>query len=217
METPLVWTTLVMPANSAAAIDAALQWLQQGQIVAFPTDTVYGVGAQVDNVDAVERLYEAKGRPKALALPLLLAEAADMTLVCRDIPPAAWQLAERFWPGGLTLVLWRNERVPDLVSEGRPTVGVRQPDHPIPRELARRLGVPLASSSANLSGAAPAVTASEVLAQLGGRIPLVLDGGPCRAAQPSTVLDLTVEPPTILRRGPIGPEEIAEVLGTIVG
>ncbi len=212
METPLTWTTLVVPANSAADLEAALRWLRQGQVVAFPTDTVYGVGARVDDTDAVERMYEAKGRPRELALPLLLAEAADMALVCRDIPPSAWRLAERFWPGGLTLVLWRGERVPAQVAGGRPTVGVRLPDHPIPRELARRLGVPLASSSANLSGAASPGTAPEVLAQLGGRIPLILDGGPCRAAQPSTVLDLTVEPPAILRRGSVRPEEIAEVL-----
>lgn len=212
MEPPFAWKTRVMPANRTAALNRALQWLRQGQVVAFPTDTVYGVGVRSDDVGAVARLYEAKGRPRTLALPLLLAEAADMELVCRDIPPAAWRLAERFWPGGLTLVLWRGARVPDLVSGGRPTVGVRQPDHPLPRELARQLGVPLASSSANLSGGASPAAAPEVLAQLAGRIPLVLDGGPCRAAQPSTVLDLTVEPPAILRRGPIRPEEIAEVL-----
>jgi L-threonylcarbamoyladenylate synthase len=162
---------------------------------------------------AVERLYEVKGRPREMALPLLLAETEDMATVCRDVPAAAWRLAERCWPGGLTLVLWKSPSVPDRVTGDRPTVAVRLPDHPVPREITRRLGRPLASSSANRSGAVAPLAAAQVLAQLDGLLPLILDGGTSRNAQPSTILDLTTEQPTILREGPIPWAHITAVLG----
>jgi L-threonylcarbamoyladenylate synthase len=205
--------TRTLPADDSNALREALAGLQQGEVIAFPTDTVYGVGTAVDNVAAVERLYEIKGRPHDAALPLLLAEAGDVERVCHDVPAAAWKLARRFWPGGLTLVLLRKPIVPDRVTGGRPSVAVRLPDHSVPRELARRLGMPLASSSANRSGEPSPVTAAEVLAQLGGRIPLLLDGGPCRQARPSTIVDLTTDPPVVLREGPVTRDEIEAALG----
>lgn len=213
MEAPLLWTTLVLRAEEPEALETALAWLQQGEVIAFPTDTVYGLGVRVDDEAAVERLYRVKGRPAELALPLLLAEAEDMEKVCRDVPTEARLLSARFWPGPLTLVLWKRPWIPSRVTGGRPTVAVRLPDHPLPRELARRLGRPLASSSANRSGEPPPATADEVRAQLEGRLPLILDGGRCAQARPSTLLDLTVKPPRILRPGPISAQEVIAVLG----
>ncbi len=207
------WTTVVLRMEEPEALEEALVWLRRGEVVAFPTDTVYGLGVRVDDEAAVERLYWVKGRPAELALPLLLAEATDVEEVCREVPEEARFLSERFWPGSLTLVLRKRPWIPDRVTGGRPTVAVRLPDHPLPRELARRLGRPLASSSANRSGWPPPATAAEVREQLEGRLPLILDGGRCARACPSTLLDLTVEPPRILRSGPISAAEISAVLG----
>ena len=193
------------------AIAVAVRILAEGGLVAFPTDTVYGVGAHAFQPDAVERIYMAKIRPRDKAIPILLARADDLSLVAEGITETAWLLAERFWPGGLTLVLPKKANVPDVVSAGGSTVAVRVPDHPAPLALIAALGAPLAATSANLSGRPSPVTAQEVEAELGGRIELVLDGGRCPGGVPSTVLDLTTEPPTILRAGAIGVEEIRAI------
>ena len=199
--------TKVLPVGKEA-IDVAARILAKGGLVAFPTDTVYGVGAHAFQPDAVERIYVAKIRPRDKAIPILLAQADDLALVAEGITETAWLLAERFWPGGLTLVLPRKANVPDVVSAGGPTVAVRAPDHPVPLALIAALGAPLAATSANLSGRPSPVTAGEVEAELGGRIELILDGGRCPGGVPSTVLDLTTDPPTILRAGAIGVKEI---------
>lgn len=204
--------TQILPTNAPAHLEKALAWLRQSEVVAFPTDTVYGVGVAMDDLVAVGRLYEVKGRPRELALPLLLASMEDIETVCREVPAAAWRLAERFWPGGLTLVLWKGPAVPEQVTGGRASVAVRLPDHPVPRELARQLGRPLASSSANRSGEAAPATAAQVLAQLPGLLPLILDGGASRQSRPSTILDLTSGRPTMLREGPISWAAIAAAL-----
>ena len=201
----------MLPA-SEEAIATAARILAEGGLVAFPTDTVYGVGAHVFQPDAVERIYVAKIRPRDKAIPILLARADDLPLVAEGITETAWLLAERFWPGGLTLVLPRKDNVPDIVSAGGPTVAVRVPDHPVFLALIAALGAPLAGTSANLSGRPSPVTAQEVEAELGGRIELILDGGRCPGGTPSTVLDLTADPPTILRAGAIGVEEIEAAL-----
>jgi len=203
--------TKVLPA-SEEAIATAARILAEGGLVAFPTDTVYGVGAHAFQPDAVERIYVAKIRPRDKAIPILLARADDLPLVAEGITETAWLLAERFWPGGLTLVLPRKDNVPDVVSAGGPTVAVRVPDHPVFLALIAALGSPLAGTSANLSGHPSPVTAQEVEAELGGRIELILDGGRCPGGTPSTVLDLTADPPTILRAGAIGVEEIEAAL-----
>ncbi len=194
------------------AIGVAAQILAEGGLVAFPTDTVYGVGAHAFQPDAVERIYTAKIRPRDKAIPILLAQADDLALIAERVPDTAWLLAERFWPGGLTLVLPKKANVPDVVSAGGPTVAVRVPDHPVSLALIAALGVPLAATSANLSDHPSPITAQEVEAELGGRIELILDGGQCPGGVPSTVLDLTTDPPTILRAGAIGVEEIEAVL-----
>jgi L-threonylcarbamoyladenylate synthase len=194
-------------------IAQAIQVLQEGGIVAFPTDTVYGVGAHGLLPAAVERLYLAKRRPRDKAIPLLVVGVEALSQVAIEIPDIAYALAERFWPGALTLVLRRAAQVPDVVTSGGDTVAVRAPDHPVTQALIAALGAPLAATSANLSGQ-PAPDAPEgVLAQLDGRIGLLLDGGTCPGGVASTVLDLTVSPPVVLRVGGLSVEQLADMLG----
>jgi len=202
----------VYPADLPSALPEAIKLLKAGSLVAFPTDTVYGVAAHAFLSQAVARLYAAKERPRERAIPLLLAKSGDLPLVARDIPPIAWPLLERFWPGGLTLVLFRKATVPDIVCAGGETVAVRVPDHPLAQALIEGTGAPLATTSANLSGRPEPVTAGEVCQQLGGRIALILDGGPSPGGVPSTVVDLTLSPPAVLRKGAIAIEELTELI-----
>jgi L-threonylcarbamoyladenylate synthase len=204
--------TVCLSAQAPDALDRVVIALRHGELAAFPTDTVYGVGAHAFLPEAVLHLYAVKERPAHLPIPLLLPDVRAMEAVCVDIPALAWELAQHFWPGGLSLVLRRAPTVPDAVTAGASTVAVRVPDHPLVRELCRRLGVPLAATSANLHGQPDPITAAEVGVALGGRIPLILDGGPCPGGVASTVLDLTVSPPVILRRGPVTDEQLAAVV-----
>ena len=199
-----------------AEIDEAVEVLRNGGVAAIPTDTVYGLAAHGLDPAAVARVFEAKGRPPGMALPLLLSDVHDLPLCCVDVPASARWLADAFWPGSLTLVLRRTDAVPDTVTAGGDTVAVRVPDHPVPREVARRLGSPITGTSANRSGLPPATTAAEVRDQLGGRVDYVLDGGPARSGVPSTVLDLTGPEPVIVRPGAVSAGAIAEALGTPV-
>jgi len=208
--------TISILAEVPDALARAVEALSQGQIIAFPTDTVYGLGAHAFQPEAVARLYDVKGRPAHVPIPLLLPEARAMETVCVDIPPLAWQVAERFWPGGLTLVLRRAPIVPDIVTAGGATVAVRVPDHPLARELCRRLGAPLAATSANRHGQPPSITVGEVMAGLAGHIALVLDGGACPGGLSSTLLDLTASPPVVLRPGPITVEQLRTVVLLVV-
>ena len=195
-------------------IDKAVKVLSNGGVAAIPTDTVYGLAAHGLDAAAVGRVFEVKGRPPGVALPLLLADVTDLSRCCVDVPDSALSLAAVFWPGSLTLVLRRSEAVPDAVTAGGKTVAVRVPDHPVPREIARRLGSPITGTSANRSGLPPATTAAEVREQIGDRVDYVLDGGSVRSGVPSTVLDLTGPMPVIVRPGAVAPGAIAEVLGT---
>jgi len=194
------------------SITEAVHVLALGGIVAFPTDTVYGIGADVRRPEAIEALYEAKRRPLGRAIPLLLAQAGDLRRVAQGIPDSAWRLAKRFWPGALTLVVHAAPSLPAILTAGGSTVAVRVPDHPVVRALIEGLGAPLAGTSANISGRLSPVTAHDVLAQLGGRIGLLLDGGPCAGGRSSTVVDLTVRPLRILRRGPVSADQIQAVV-----
>jgi L-threonylcarbamoyladenylate synthase len=196
-----------------AAIVRAAAILQAGGTVAFPTDTVYGVGAHAFQPAAVEKLYAAKLRPRDKAIPLLLAHAADVSVVAQEVSADAQRLMARFWPGGLTLVLPRAASVPDIVCAGGESVAVRLPAHAVARALIAAMGVPMAATSANLSGHPSPVVAAEVAAELAGRIDLILDGGRCPGGVPSTVLDLSGEQPRLLRPGAIHVEEIEDVLG----
>jgi len=186
--------------------------LKAGELVAFPTDTVYGVGVLVWDRAAVARLYTAKLRSLDKAIPVLLADAADLDLVARDLTPAARRAAERFWPGPLTIVVPKAPAIPDEVTAGGDSVAVRVPDHPLARALIREVGAPLATTSANLSGGPSPVTADEVAAQLAGRIAMILDDGRCPGGTASTVVDLTGSTPVILRPGPISLQEILEAM-----
>ncbi len=193
-------------------LDRAAGLLRAGELVAFPTDTVYGVGAIAWDRRAVAKLYTAKLRSPDKAIPLLLADVDDLDLVAAAVSPAARRLAQRFWPGPLTLVLPRAGAVPDEVTAGGATVAVRVPDHPMARALIRLAGAPLATTSANLSGQPSPVTAAEVAAQLAGRVALILDGGRCPGGVPSTLVDVTGETPRILRPGPL---DLTDILNSL--
>jgi L-threonylcarbamoyladenylate synthase len=203
-----VWLSTAAP----DAVSRAVRLLQRGQVIAFPTDTVYGVGAHALLPEAVASLYRIKRRPAHLAIPLLLADAQEMARVCQDVPPTAWTLARHFWPGGLTLVLHRAPVVPGAATGGGPTVAVRVPDHSLVRHICGQLGAPLAASSANLHGQPPPVTAEGVHTAFGRGLPLLLDGGISPGGIPSTVLDLTVSPPEILRVGPVTAAQLSPYL-----
>jgi len=204
---------LQLPEADPQTFAAALRLLREGALVALPTDTVYGIAADAMQPAAVERIFAAKGRPRDKPIPLLLAEVADLAELAVDIPPAAWLLAERFWPGPLTLVLRRAARVPNVVTGGGETVALRIPDHPFPRRLIQALGRPLAATSANRSGHPSPRTAGDVERALGREVSLIVDGGPASGGRPSTLLDLVATPPCILRPGPVTQEDIATVLG----
>ncbi len=204
-------TTRILPADSHLSISHALALLRRGLLVAFPTDTVYGLGAVAFDGPAVESIFLAKDRPPDKAIPILIAGVDQLSLVASGIPPMALELAARFWPGPLTLVLPKHPSLPAAVSAS-PTVGVRLPDHPAARLLLQASG-PLAVTSANLSGQPSPSTAAQVLTQLGGRISLILDGGPTPGGVPSTVVDCTGTEPKILRSGPISAAHLRQALG----
>jgi L-threonylcarbamoyladenylate synthase len=208
-------TTRVMKADDPEALRTALDILRCGGLVAFPTDTVYGVGAVAFDAAAVERIYAAKGRDVAKALPILLADSASLMEVGDEIPADVHRLAETFWPGPLTIVVRKRDVVPEAVSRGG-TVGVRVPAHPVTLELLYSSG-PLAATSANPSGKPDPMTADEVASGLGDRIDLILDGGRAPGGRPSTVIDCTVSPPALVREGPVPMALIIAVLGNAEG
>jgi L-threonylcarbamoyladenylate synthase len=202
--------TLVLSADEPEAIEKALALLQKGELVAFPTDTVYGLAADVHNPQAIERLYLAKGRDASKAIAVLVGSTQALAQVAAPMPPTAQRLVETFWPGPLTVVIECRPDLPQNLSP-RPTIGVRMPDHPAALALLNAAG-PLAVTSANLSNAANTASAEEVLEQLGGRIALILDGGHTPGGLPSTVVDCTQPELKILRPGPISAEEIARII-----
>jgi L-threonylcarbamoyladenylate synthase len=202
--------TELIPASHPGVITRALEILHAGGLVAFPTDTVYGVAADAFSAAGIERLYEAKGRDTAKAIPVLLGTLDQLNRVAVNLPAHALQLAIHFWPGAMTLVVPRHPALPEGISQ-TPTVGVRMPDHPLALALLRLSG-PLATTSANLSGAPNPLTAQDVLVQLDGRIELVIDGGTCPGGVPSTVVDATQPNLVVLRQGPISLEDLTRFL-----
>jgi L-threonylcarbamoyladenylate synthase len=188
-------------------IEKGAKILQKGGVVAFPTDTVYGLGSDAFNSTAVERIYGIKNRPKHRQLPLLIADAERLTTLANPIPEIAWFLARRFWPGGLTLVLTKIDSLPAYLASG-PAIAVRVPNHPACLALIQRLGNPIIGTSANISGQPAALTAEEVGQQLGGKIDFIINGGKCPGGKESTVVDATREPSIILRQGIIPSYEI---------
>ena len=202
--------TTVLPAESTEGLDRALEVLRGGGLVAFPTDTVYGLGAMAFLPEAVGRIFSAKGRPADKAIPVLLGRTADLDVIAADVPEMAWRLANRFWPGPLTIVLRKNPKLPDIVSPTS-TVAARVPGHTAARRLLQAAG-PMAVTSANMSGQPDASTAADVLAQLGGRVDLVLDGGRSPGGVPSTIVNCLGARPVVLRAGPISTEELGAAL-----
>lgn len=194
-------------------IQRAVQLLRQGELVALPTETVYGLGADALNPDAVAKIFTAKGRPSDHPLIVHLADAGQIMTWAREVPKDAIALARAFWPGPLTLILKKDESVPDLVTGGQDTVGLRVPDHPVALELLRAFGSGVAAPSANRFGRISPTTADHVRQELGSRVALILDGGACKVGLESTIVDLSRGVPVILRPGAIGADEIARVLG----
>ena len=201
---------------SAQNHERAAQLLREDKLVAVPTETVYGLASDATSEQSVHSNYEAKGRPETKPLNVLVDSMRMVEQVCRDIPPAAYKLAEAFWPGPLTMILWGNGTLPAIVPAGGATQGVRCPDHSDTLAVIQALGRPLACPSANLSGCPSPKSAADVLCQLGGRIDAVLDGGTCSVGIESTILDLTVTPYRILRLGGLSKAELEAVLGTEV-
>lgn len=191
----------------------AVEVLRKGGIVAYPTDTLYGLGACIGNSEAVERIFQIKGRSPGMALPILVSSLEQMWELVTDVPPVAQRIAERLWPGPLTLVLPRSPSVPDAVVGGAPTVAVRWPAHPVPIALIKGAGSPITGTSANLSGRPPAHTASEVVKQLGKRIDFVVRQGPPPGGLGSTILEVTGGYVKMLREGPITLEDVEMACG----
>ena len=201
------YTTVKEMSASQRQIEKGVEILRKGGVIAFPTDTVYGLGADAFNRTAVEKVYEIKNRPRHQQLPLLIADLEQLTALAEPIPEIARFLAGRFWPGGLTLVLPRRDSVPPYPALGS-TIAVRIPDHPVCQALTWSLGNPLIGTSANVSGRPAALTAGEVEQQLGGRVDLIINGGQCPGGKESTIVDVGREPPAILRQGIVPAREI---------
>lgn len=202
--------TEILPGSSNEAIARALRVLKAGGLVAFPTDTVYGVGTLAFDGIAIESIYLAKDRPLEKAIPVLIGDVADLEKVGMDVPEVVRRLAARFWPGPLTLLIPKRADLPEAVSTTA-TVGVRIPNHEMARALLRAAG-PMAVTSANISGRQSPVTAQAVFEQLGGRIPLIIDGGRTPGGIPSTLVDCTTAELKILREGPL---RLADLLSAL--
>ena len=200
-----------IPLSIQQQVEEGIAILKQGGLVAFPTDTVYGLGAWSNLQEAVERIYRVKERPRNMSLPLLLAGTSQISEVAHSVPPVAWLLARNFLPGALTLVLHKAKSVPEIITAGGATVAVRVPAHPVPVALVRGLGAPIVGTSANLSGQPSPLTADEVYSQFGDKVDFIIDGGRCTGGKESTIVDVTGEAPVILREGAISRDELRRV------
>ncbi len=198
-----------MQSQIAAAIDI----LKRGRVVGIPTDTLYGLAACVVDLDAVQKLFDLKGRPANMPIPVLLADTSDLESCVKETPDAAFDLADKFWPGALTLVLKKSAAIPDIISAGGDTVAVRVPNHPVPPQLVKGLGAPITGTSANRSGQPGLTIADAVRATFGEELELVIDAGEITGGVASTVLDLSGGVPVLLRQGAVSSEEIEEILG----
>lgn len=202
--------TIILPAENPASIQTAMELLQEGEIVAFPTDTVYGLGANAFYSPGIIKLFEAKGRDANKAIAVLIGDISQLELLTEEMNETSKKLAKKFWPGALTLVVPKKKDLPELLTAGN-SIGIRIPDHPVALELLRQFG-PIAATSANLSGKTNPHDAKDVLKQLNKRIPLILDGGRCSGGIPSTVIDCTNGEVRILRPGAISQKDIDAAL-----
>lgn len=202
--------TQVLKVNEAS-LTLAGELFHQGQTVAFPTETVYGLGAWAMSEEGIRRIYEAKGRPSDNPLIVHIAPGFDLTPIVSEVPDTAKTLMDTFWPGPLTLIMPKAETISDHVTGGLSTVAVREPSHPLAMKLMQFTGLPLVAPSANTSGRPSPTTAAHVYEDLNGKIPLILDGGPCSVGLESTIVDCTQDPPMVLRPGAITLEMIREL------
>lgn len=208
--------TLLLSAADPGTPAAAAEIIRRGGLVAIPTETVYGLGANGLDEEAVASIFKAKGRPQDNPLILHVAEPEEIEAICHDIPESAYRLAEAYWPGPLTMVLPARDVVPKRTTGGLSTVAVRCPDSAVTRAIIRLSGVPIAAPSANISGKPSTTTAQHVLHDHDGKIDAIVDGGACRVGVESTIVDLTDERPRLLRPGGITPEQLIAVLGDLV-
>ena len=208
--------TLLLSAKDQNTPHLAAELIRNGQLVAIPTETVYGLGADGLNPTAVAKIYAAKGRPQDNPLILHVTGMEQVETLCHSIPQAAYKLAQRFWPGPLTIVLPAKECVPKCTTGGLSTVAVRCPACDVTRQIIALSGVPIAAPSANISGKPSTTSAEHVIHDHEGNIPMVVDGGPCQVGVESTIVDLTEERPRLLRPGGVTPEQLIEVLGDLV-
>lgn len=207
--------TIEPDAPDPAAIKQAAEAILRGELVIFPTETVYGLAASALDEEAVRRVFDAKGREEGRPLPVQVAGLDALAMVAAALPESGRILAEKYWPGPLTLVLPKKENVSELVSAGSDTVGVRVPDHPVALAMLREVGIPIVATSANLSGNPAPACAAEAVRELGDAVAVVLDAGESRIGLASTVIDVTVPVPRILRVGAITVQEIRDILGDI--
>ena len=196
-------------------VPRAAEILQKGGLVGIPTETVYGLGANGFDPEAVAHIFQAKGRPQDNPLILHIPEPGWLERCCQDIPAAAWTLAERFWPGPMTMILPRRSLVPDVVTAGLDTVGMRCPAHPLCRAVIAAADVPIAAPSGNTSGRPSPTTAEHMLEDMDGKIDAIVDGGPCAVGVESTIIDLTCTPPRLLRPGGVTLEQLQDTLGQV--
>jgi L-threonylcarbamoyladenylate synthase len=195
-------------------IDEAERCLRAGGVVAFPTDTLYGLGADVFNPAALNRVFAIKERTSGLALPVLIDSWSQLDRLTTNVPARARALADAFWPGPLTLVIDKAAEVPERLTAGAPTVAVRLPDHPVPRAILRRFGGPITGTSANLSGGPDPMTLAKLKALLGDRVDYIMTCGPAPQGIASTIVDITTEPPTLIREGAIPFQRVMKIWET---
>lgn len=203
-------TEILQPTPEAIAKAATL--ILAGEIIAFPTETVYGLGAQIFNTNAIKKIFDVKGRPSDNPLIAHISILSQADTIAKKLPQVFSILTDAFFPGPLTLVVEKKETVPDIASANLPTIGIRMPNHPVAWKLIDSVGYPLVAPSANISGKPSPTTASHVANDLHGRIPLILDGGACSVGIESTVLDISTSTPTILRPGHITKEQLENIL-----
>jgi L-threonylcarbamoyladenylate synthase len=204
-----------LPARVQDQIEQGIEIIRRGGVVAFPTDTVYGLGAGAYIETGIQQIFNIKKRPLEMALPLLLADVSQIHEVAKDLPSYAWRLIKQFFPGGLTLVVFHTRVVKDIITAGGDTVAIRVPDHPVPRALIRGSGMPIIGTSANVSGQPAVLTAEDVRRQLGDSVSLIIEAVPPPDGRESTVVDVTGEVAVILREGAIPRAEIEKVVEVV--
>ena len=208
--------TILFTENTKENIEKAAEIIRRGGLLGIPTETVYGLGANALNADACRRIYEAKGRPQDNPLIIHVPDASWLSRYCEKVPESAYRLAEAFWPGPLTMILPKKEIVPYRTTGGLETVGVRCPNHPVTLAVIAAANVPIAAPSGNTSGRPSPTSAADMLEDMDGKIDGIFDGGPCGVGVESTIIDLTCQPPRLLRAGGLPLEELERVLGTVL-